>query len=148
MKALLDEAECRRRDGELRGYFATLPADLASELGLARSLVLDGHPDLAAYPLVVAHEWEPVPGRSQFGKGDLVFADGAGNFAVVEVKHIHLLHTNNTGKRRRLRHWHHAVAQASAYARTLHTLLASPVATVRAFAHTNRNGMQEIQWMS
>ncbi|CAG8569499.1 9619_t:CDS:2 [Ambispora gerdemannii] len=34
-------------------------------------------------------EWEPVPGRPDLGKNDLIMTDGYGIFAVVEVKLIH-----------------------------------------------------------
>ncbi len=43
---------------------------------------------LLKYRYILLYEWEIVPGMSQYGVGDLVFSDGNGNFAVMEVKHI------------------------------------------------------------
>jgi hypothetical protein len=146
MKALLDQGECRRRDAELRTHFADGPAGLGTELGVTRSLVIDGHPELAAYPLVVAHEWEPVPGASQYGKGDLVFADGRGNFAVVEVKFIDLLESGRTVGTRRTGHRKKVREQARFYAAALQTCLGTPAAAIRAFAHTNEDPMAEVTW--
>ncbi|TPX55721.1 hypothetical protein PhCBS80983_g05091 [Powellomyces hirtus] len=41
------------------------------------------------FPSLVAENWEVVPGRSQNGVGDLVFASPYDQFLVVEVKALH-----------------------------------------------------------
>lgn len=41
---------------------------------------------LAECPYVCEHEWDVKKGWSQYGKGDLVFTDGNGNYMVMEVK--------------------------------------------------------------
>jgi hypothetical protein len=40
------------------------------------------------YPLLVEYEWEVEESRTDRGRGDLVFTDAQGHFAVVEVKMI------------------------------------------------------------
>jgi Holliday junction resolvase-like predicted endonuclease len=40
------------------------------------------------YPLLIEYEWEVQESRTDRGRGDLVFTDGHGRFAVVEVKMI------------------------------------------------------------
>ena len=52
---------------------------------------------LLEYRYISLFNWEVVPGMSQYGVGDLVFSDGNGNFAVMEVKHL----TSRSGKNQR-----------------------------------------------
>jgi len=56
---------------------------------------------LPDYPYVIEDEWEVEPGRTDRGRGDLVFTDGAGCFAVVEVKWLDLESTGRTGTTKR-----------------------------------------------
>lgn len=67
------------------------------EAQLERKL-LDSPPGcLGAFPYLFKREWTPADG----GKGDLVFTDGQGLFAVVEVKHINMSISKNSRRRKR-----------------------------------------------
>lgn len=94
----MDRAEAVRRDRVLRAYFEGRDWDEAIQAKLARELVLGSPEVLPDFPFVVVYEWEEVPGRSQDGRGDLLFTDGQGRFAVVEVKSI-LGSGQNTNRR-------------------------------------------------
>lgn len=94
----MDRAEAERRDRVLRAYFEGRDWDEAIEAKLARELVLGSAEVLPAFPFVVDYEWDVVPGKTNNGRGDLVFADGDGGFAVVEVKSI-LGSGKNTNRR-------------------------------------------------
>lgn len=110
----MDRAEAERRDRVLRTYFEGRDWDEAIEAKLARELVLGSAEVLPAFPFVVDYEWEEVPGRSQDGRGDLLFTDGQGNFAVVEVKSI-LGSGQNTNRRTKVEDQaarYHRAAQA------------------------------------
>ncbi len=131
--------ETRRRDAILRGYFSGRDWDAVGEYGLKRTLVLQRL--LGAYPYVIDDEWEVVPGHTNHGRGDLVFTDGEGRFAVVEVKYIDLesIHrhgptkrTSNRKKRRKVED------QAREYAAQLIPRLPAG-AEVTAFIFTNED---------
>lgn len=66
---------------------------------LVRELVLASRELLPEYPDLVGHEWEPAPGRTSGGRGDLLFMDGQGAYAVVERKSI-LGSGSNTSRRK------------------------------------------------
>lgn len=123
----MDRAEAERRDRVLRAYFEGRDWDEAIEAKLARELVLGSAQVLPDFPFVVDYEWEEVPGRSQDGKGDLLFTDGAGNFAVVEVKSI-LGSGQNTNRRTKVE------TQADRYLRVARSRYGE---TVRAFVYTD-----------
>ncbi len=74
------------RDRVMRAYFKGRDWDENPEFLLKRRLVLAGDPLLNDFPFLIDDEWEVVAGASNAGKGDLLFADGSGRFAVVEVK--------------------------------------------------------------
>ena len=59
-----------------------------SEYDLKRYLLLYSSELLPRFPYVIEDEWFVISGLSQFGKGDLVFTDGKGCFAVVEIKYL------------------------------------------------------------
>ena len=84
----MDGAEVERRDQVVRAYFRGRDWDKGAEFGLARELVLNSAAMLPDFPFLIDHEWEVVPGSTTFGRGDLIFTDGRGRFAVVEVKTI------------------------------------------------------------
>ncbi len=46
-------------------------------------------PLFQGYPYVIAREYHVFPPYSQYGSGDFVFANGKGNFLVVEIKFLH-----------------------------------------------------------
>lgn len=108
-----------RRDRVLRAYFEGYDWDENREYSLKRHLVLHSRELLPDYPLVISNEWETAPHSDHNGKGDLVFADGAGRFAVVEVKWLDLERrgrnrsTRRTTKRKKVR------AQVREYTRLL-----------------------------
>ena len=55
---------------------------------------------LTRHGWVICQEWEPIPGRPEFGKGD-IFATKKHCILAVECKHIN--HTNKTKKRKKVR---------------------------------------------
>lgn len=136
-------ANAAERDRVLRDYIRGRTWDTNPEFGLLRNLVVDGHPLLDAFPLLYDYEWEVQPGRSDGGCGDLVFTDGAGNFAVVEVKFIDTGRTGRTVRVKRTKSRSLVRAQARTYANALRFLLVDEALTVRAFALTNEGGLVE-----
>lgn len=80
--------ETKHRDRVLRAYVEgrTWDNEPGSEFNLVRKLVMQGHPLLEPFPYLVDYEWEVEGGFSDEGRGDLVFSDGQGNYATVEVK--------------------------------------------------------------
>ena len=109
----MDAGEVTRRDRVLRDYFEGRDWDKGAEALLTRELVLCSAEVLPAYPFVFDHEWEEVPGRTQDGRGDLLFTDGCGAFAVVEVKSILGAGKNNnrrTAVEKQARRYHAAAA--------------------------------------
>lgn len=105
----MDIAEIEQRDRVLRSYFRGRDWDRSVEFALARELVLHSERLLPGFPYLVDHEWEAVPGSTTFGRGDLVFANGRGHYAVVEVKTV-----EGSGKRTNRRT--HVEEQAVRYA--------------------------------
>ncbi len=135
----MDEQEAQRRDEVLRAYFQGRDWDRNSEFGLKRRLVLDRL--LEGYPYVIDDEWEAVPDRGDRGRGDLVFTDGHGAYAVVEVKYIDLEDTERRGSTRRTsnrKKRRKVEEQARAYARILFERLGPP-ARVEAYWFTNQH---------
>lgn len=123
--------DAAQRDRELRALARDLLPELTctlSELWLQVQFILRGAPLLPEYPYLVGWEWEVVPGFSQYGRGDLLFTDGAGRYVVVEVKSI------VTGNRNRKRN--SVEEQAERYAELVSTV--DPHAeSVESFVFTN-----------
>lgn len=132
-----------QRNRVLREYIAGRTWDMNPEFQLLRNLVVDGHPLLVEFPLVYDYEWEVTPGRTDGGCGDLVFTDGDGNFAVVEVKFIDIGRTGHTVRVKRTKARSQVRDQARAYAEALRRSLDHEAVTVRAFALTNEGGLVE-----
>ncbi|MGB3138703.1 MAG: hypothetical protein WBB18_17975 [Nodosilinea sp.] len=115
----MNKIEMQRRDQVLRAYFLGRDWDDNNELALKRDLVLRSQELLPNYPLLINDEWEVEPNRTQDGKGDLLFTDGAGCYAVVEVKWVDVdtsgstARSSRTGKRSRVK------KQAANYAQAL-----------------------------
>ncbi len=93
--------DIKRRDQVLRTYFHGRDWNENSEYGLKRQLIQNSQELLPDYKYVVEDEWEVVSNRPQHGKGDLVFTDGNGCFAVIEVKWIDLIDSTRKGTTRR-----------------------------------------------
>jgi hypothetical protein len=89
------------RDKVLHCYFAGRDWDENDEYTLKRKLVLNRNILLPQYPYVIEDEWDVIDSRTDLGRGDLVFTDGTGCFAVVEVKWIDLDGLLREGKTRR-----------------------------------------------
>jgi len=62
--------------------------DANDEFVLKRSLVLRSRGLLPSHPYLIDDEWDVVAGKTNEGRGDLMFTNGEGGFAVVEVKFI------------------------------------------------------------
>ena len=93
--------DVRRRDRVLRAYLTDRDWGLDEEANLFRQLVLNPPDSLMRFPYLYDYEWQVVPGRQQDGRGDLVFTDGDGRYAVVEVKWIDTQSTGSTARKRR-----------------------------------------------
>ena len=89
-------SDIEHRDQVLRAYFAGRDWDVVGEYGLKRELVLNSLQLLPDYPFLIDDEWEYEPGQTNEGRGDLVFTDGTGRFAVVEVKYLVLNENGST----------------------------------------------------
>jgi len=98
------------------------------ECAWGREVVLRSAEFLPNYPLLIEYEWEGLPGSTTFGRGDLVFGDGSGHFAVVEVKTI-----EGSGKRtnRRTKVEEQALRYAAAWERR------HPGSVVQALVYTD-----------
>ncbi len=97
----MDIKEIEHRNQVLRAYFEGRDWDSNNEYALKRKLVLNSTKLLSKYQYVVEDEWEVEPSRSDKGRGDLVFTDGSGRFAVVEVKWIDIEGGGRTGSTKR-----------------------------------------------
>ncbi|TVQ06772.1 MAG: hypothetical protein EA368_16195 [Leptolyngbya sp. DLM2.Bin27] len=115
----MNKADIVRRDQVLRAYFAGRDWDDNNEYSLKRKLVLHSHELLPSYPFLIDDEWETEPNRNQAGKGDLLFADGKGRFAVVEVKWLDCDNSGKTAKTRRTQKRKKVKDQAVDYANSL-----------------------------
>ena len=91
----MDKLEIEHRDKTLQDYFLGRIWDFNNEYLLKQKLVLERDKLMPDYPYIFDDEWEVETSLSNEGKGDLIFTDGNGKFAVVEVKFI-----GKTGNRR------------------------------------------------
>jgi hypothetical protein len=92
----------QHRDQVLRAYFQGRNWDKNNEFLLKRELVLKSSKILPQYPYLIDDEWEVEASRTEKGRGDLVFTDGTGRYAVVEVKWIDLEGTARQGRTKRV----------------------------------------------
>ena len=99
----MNQADIEHRDRVLRDYFKGRNWDQAGEQELKQRFILDSKTLLPDYPFVIDDEWEVNPGRTDEGRGDLVFTDGNGRFAVVEVKYIDLTGDNRSGSKKTIK---------------------------------------------
>lgn len=111
----MDRAEAERRDRVLREFFVGKDWDHNDEFILKRSLVLRSGELLPDCPFVIDDEWDVLPGHTNHGRGDLVFTDGEGGFAVVEVKFIDNDRSGRTARVKRTKSRGLVVDQARTY---------------------------------
>jgi hypothetical protein len=132
------------RDKVLHCYFDGRDWDENDEYTLKRKLVLNRNRLLPQYPYVIEDEWDVIDSRTDLGRGDLVFTDGGGCFAVVEVKWIDLdgilrdaktRRASNRGKRRNVEK--QAAKYANLYRHKLSDIELVFVRHVEAFYFTN-----------
>jgi hypothetical protein len=97
----MEHEKILHRDKVLDSYFAGRDWDENDEYTLKRKLVLNRDRLLPQYPYVIEDEWDVIDSRTDLGRGDLVFTDGTGCFAVVEVKWIDLDSGSRTGSTKR-----------------------------------------------
>jgi len=129
------------RDRVIRTYLEGRTWDEHPEFLLIRTLVLKLPEALQRWPYLVEYEWEVSAGWSQAGKGDLVFGDGEGSFAIVEVKWIDNDTTGSTSRTRRTKKRKAVREQAQKYA--VAWWYSHPEAVeVRAFTFTDDHSPQ------
>ena len=97
----MNQAIVIHRDRVLRDYFQGKNWDKNNEFELKRKLVLNSSRLLPHLPYLVDDEWEVEASRAEQGRGDLVFTDGVGHYAVVEVKWIDSEETDRQSRTRR-----------------------------------------------
>jgi len=107
------------RDRVMRAWFDGRTWDSNDEFLLKRRLLAANLPELAVFPLLIDDEWEVVSGETNHGRGDLLFTDGAGAFAVVEVKRFPALFGGKTSRTCRNKKRKAVREQAWTYARAV-----------------------------
>ena len=138
----MNQSEFQRRDQLMRAYFQGRDWDGNKEFGLKRHLILNSDELLPDYPFVIDDEWEVEPNESQKGKGDLVFTNGAGQFAVVEVKWIDLDSSGKTVRTRRTKNRKEVAGQAANYAQ--HFCHRMGGAEVKGYFFTNEDQQPQL----
>lgn len=104
------------------------------EARLEKSLLDEPPVELLGFPYLCARDYD-----SAGGKGDLVFTDGQGLYAVIEVKHINKQGSNVTKKRRTVK------AQARKYGQAFRADDAATVVVVAAY-YTEES--DRLQWIA
>lgn len=146
-RSVVDQNQIQHRNQVLRAYFEGRNWDENNEYVLKRKLVLNSKQLIPNYPYVIEDEWEVEPGRTDKGRGDLIFTDGISCFAVIEVKWIDIESAGRNGstKRESNRKKRRTVQdQAISYANIYAKLALSKLATVKqveAFMFTNERDL-------
>jgi len=139
-------ADFESRDAQLRARLLAIDGSAHGEEQLKCDVVLRTPSLLAPFPFLVSNEWEPIPGWPQGGKGDLVFTDGGGRYAVVEVKWMAPLYSGPSQKKRRNKKRGKVKRQAQIYA--IHVLqVCTDALEVRMMTYTNdpqRPGLHDL----
>jgi hypothetical protein len=137
--------EILHRDHVLHSYFYGRNWDGNDEYTLKRKLVLNRNRLLPQYPYVIEDEWDFIDSRTDLGRGDLVFTDGSGCFAVVDVKWIDINGLSRDGRTRRVsnrKKRRKVEDQAIDYANRYHAKLIADqfivVKPIEAFYFTNQ----------
>ena len=116
---MTNRSDIQHRDQVLRAYFQGRDWDKNQEYRLKQKLVLHSAELLPDYPYVFDDEWEVNENRTQDGKGDLIFTDGEGRYAVVEVKWLDLKSSGKTTRTNRTKKRQKVQEQAVIYANEL-----------------------------
>lgn len=89
---MLNLDEIIQRDNRIRNkYREDIVFDnIRSEKELKIYLIVNSLEVFPDYTYVVDDEWFVIEGESHYGVGDLIFTDGQGHFAVVELKYLTL----------------------------------------------------------
>jgi hypothetical protein len=145
----MNQTEIQHRDSVLRAYFEGRDWDRNNEYALKRKFVINSVTFIPDYPYLIDDEWEVEPSRTEQGKGDLLFTDGAGRFAVVEVKWIDLEGSSGsrTGSTRRVsnrKKRRQVEEQADKYTQALGRLLDSFI-EIEGYSYTNSETMPQLQ---
>jgi hypothetical protein len=131
----MDRHEAARRDRVMRAYFEGKDWDHNDEFVLKRQFVARSAELLPAHPFLIDDEWDVVAGETNQGRGDLVFTDGEGGYAVVEVKYLRD-RSGRTARSKRTKSRKEVREQAVTYARAIASRI-GPDAKVSAYAYTN-----------
>lgn len=129
--------EIKYRDQVIRTYIKNRNWDKNNEFLLKQKLLLNSDQLLPKYPFVVEDEWEVEFGRSDSGLGDLIFTDGNGNFAVVEIKYIDNLSTGHNASTKRTKKRKMVHEQSIKYADIYNEN--NFVKSIKSFIYTNEN---------
>ena len=122
------------RNKVLRKYFNDRNWDKNDEYLLKQKLVRYSTELLPEYPYLIEDEWEVEIGKSDEGKGDLVFANEHDCFAVVEIKYINHKSGGRTSSTRRTTKRSKVKEQAIKYG---HIYAKQSSGKVEAFIFTN-----------
>lgn len=117
------------RNRVLRAYIEGRNWDNSAEFALVRQVVLQSAQLLPSFPMLVDYEWDVRPGSTAGGRGDLVFGDDKGGFAIVEVKAVEGASGSRTRRRNKVES--QALRYAAAWA------LRHPTASVVAYVFTD-----------
>ena len=134
------------RDQVLRAFFEGKDWDENDEFKLKRYLVLNSTELLPGFPFLIDDEWDVEPGKTDKGRGDLVFTDGEGDFAVVEVKFIDLGRTGKTVRTKRKNSRNKVISQAVDYGKKVYECF-GPDVTVESYSFTNEVGTPVLEGM-
>lgn len=145
----MNKTEVKHRDSVLRAYLRGRDWDKNKEYELKRKFVINSVNFIPSYPYLIDDEWEVKPSRAEQGKGDLLFTDGAGRFAIVEVKWIDLEGPNGsrTGSTRRVsnrKKKKQVEEQAVRYAQALGRILDSFI-EIEGYSYTNAETTPQLQ---
>ena len=131
----MEQSEIRYRNKIISDYHLSRTWDENKEFLLKSELIMSSKTLMPIYPYVVEDEWEVIADKSDEGMGDLVFTDGNGNFAVVEVKYLDLQSTGDTACSRRTKKRQKVKEQAVKYAEIYRKK--KFVKSVKSFIFTN-----------
>ncbi len=86
---MITKKNLKLRDKTIRSYIINRYWDKNPEFLIVKEVInhlAEKRPQFREYKFAYDYEWEVVQGRTDKGKGDLVFTDGLGRFLIVECK--------------------------------------------------------------